>query len=149
MKKVMLVLLCMAGITTMAQKGEKKGQRAMNDMTPEQMATLRTKEMTLNLDLNDAQQKQVQALNLKNAKSHKATMEKRKAMKENEETKKPTSDERYAMKNERLDKMIAVKTEMKEILSPEQYEKWEKMAMQKGKNRKGKHENKQKKDTRK
>ena len=130
----------MASITAMAQKGERQQNRAMNNMTPEQMATIKTKKMTLALDLTDAQQKQIQALNLESAKTRKAAMEKRKAAKANEESKKPTSDERYAMKSERLDQMIAHKSEMKEILSPEQYEKWEKMAKRKGKHHKGKHE---------
>ncbi len=64
---------------------------------------------------------------------------------------KPTSDERYAMKNERLDAMIAHKTEMKEILSPDQYAKWEKMGQRGGKHRKGKHhmQKRQKHDNRK
>ena len=39
--------------------------------------------------------------------------------------KKPTSDEIYAMKNKMLDEQIANKAEMKKILTPEQYKKWE------------------------
>ncbi len=139
MKKVIVVLLCMASMSAIAQRGERQQRSTMNDMTPEQAATLKTKKMTLALDLTDAQQKQIQTLNLENANTRKAAMEKRKALKENGESKKPTSDERYAMKNERLDAMIAHKAEMKDILSPEQYGKWEKMAQRKGKHRKGFH----------
>ncbi len=139
MKKVIVVLLCMASMSAIAQRGERHQGSAMNDMTPEQTATLKTKKMTLALDLTDVQQKQIQTLNLENAKTRKAAMEKRKALKENGDTKKPTSDEHYAMKNERLDRMIAQKAEMKDILSQEQYDKWEKMAQRKGKHRKGLH----------
>lgn len=123
----------------------------MNEMTPEQTATLKTKKMTLALDLNDVQQKQIQTLNLENAETRKAAMEKRKAQKENGESTKPTSDERYAIENGRLDRMIDHKAEMKDILSPEQYAKWEKMAMRNGKHRKRTHKKaeKQKRHTRK
>jgi len=151
MKKVIVVLFCMASMTAMAQKGEGQQRDGMHQMTPEQTATLKTKKMTLALDLTDAQQKQIQTLNLENAKTRKAEREKRKAQQENGESKKPTSDERYAMKNERLDRMIAQKTEIKEILSQEQYAKWEKMTQRKGKHRKGmkNKEKKQKHGTRK
>lgn len=137
MKKVIVVLLCMASMSAIAQREERQQRGGPNQMTPEQTATLRTKKMALALDLTDAQQKQMQTLNLENAKTRQAAMEKRKARKENGESKKPTSDERYAMKNERLDRMIAQKTQIKEILSNEQYAKWEKIAQRKGKHRKG------------
>ncbi|SDF13945.1 hypothetical protein SAMN05421636_11314 [Pricia antarctica] len=106
-------------------------------MTPDQTATLRTKKMTLALDLTEVQQKQIQTLNLENAKTRESSMEKRKSIKENGESKKPTPEERYAMKNERLDRMIAQKAEMKDILSTEQYGKWEKMVQRRGKHRNG------------
>lgn len=138
MKKVIVILLCMVGLTAMAQKGENGHRGGMKDLTPEQMATLQTKKMTLALDLTQDQQTKIQALNLENAKTRKAKMEARKAAKEKDEAKKPTSEERYAMQNERLDKMIAQKAEMKNILSADQYEKWEKMAHRKGKHGKRK-----------
>lgn len=93
--------------------------------------------MTLALDLTEVQQKQIQTLNLENAKTRESSMEKRKSIKENGESKKPTPEERYAMKNERLDRMIAQKAEMKDILSTEQYGKWEKMVQRRGKHRNG------------
>ena len=141
MKKVIVVLLCLVGMTAVAQKGEKQQRDAKNDMTPEQMATLKTKKMTLALDLTESQQKQVQSLNLENAKTRMAKREERKARKEDNQAKRPTSDERYAMQNKRLDRMIAHKGEMKDILSAEQYSQWEKMAKRKSKHRKGKGKN--------
>ena len=131
----------LVGTTTMAQ--EKSGDRhrgRMHDMTPEQIATLQTKKMTLALDLSKAQQDQIQSLNLKNAKARKAKMEERKASKEEGERKKPTSEERYAMANARLDAQLAQKEEMKKILSEEQMAKLEKMKLgkRKHKGRKGK-----------
>ncbi len=141
MKKVIIVLFCMASMSAISQKEERQQRGGLDQMTPEQTATLRTKKMALALDLTDGQQKQIQTLYLQNAKTRKATMEERKALKESGELKRPTSDERYAMKNDRLDAKIAQKAEMKDILSSEQYVKWEKMAQRKGKHRKGMHHN--------
>ena len=39
---------------------------------------------------------------------------------------KPTSDQRLAMKKKRLDDQIAMNERVKKILTPEQYQKWEK-----------------------
>ncbi|WP_422083547.1 Spy/CpxP family protein refolding chaperone [Ulvibacterium sp.] len=136
MKKIVVLAMLLAGATAMAQEGRKNHHRAaMKDLTPEQIATLHTKKMTLALDLNEAQQKQIQVLSLENAKLRKAKMEERKAKKESGESKKPTSEERYVMQLERLDNQIAHKAEMKAILSPEQYEKWEKLHFHKRKHR--------------
>lgn len=134
MKKTLVLVMLLAGATVMAQEGRKKHHReVMKDLTPEQIATLHTKKMTLALDLSDTQQKQVQVLSLENAKLRKAKMEERKARKESGESKKPTPEERYELQLERLDNQIAHKAEMKAILSPEQYEKWEKLHFHKRK----------------
>lgn len=93
-------------------------------MTAEELATIQTKKMTLALDLNDAQQTKINAINLEEAKLRKSIMEERKAMKE-EERKEMTKDQRVAKMNERLDRQIATKAKMKEILTEEQYTKWE------------------------
>lgn len=121
----------------------KKGNHFMKDLTPEQMAELQTKKLTLALDLSSSQQQQILALNTATAKDRKQKMEARKAKMEKKE--KPTADEKYAMLNERMDAKIAHKQKMKQILSKEQYEKWEKMHARKGKGkkkRKGKHHDK-------
>ncbi|WP_298478216.1 hypothetical protein [uncultured Maribacter sp.] len=131
MKKIMITLLLLVGMTTIAQRPEGKqgkGQRgAMQDFTPEQIATLHTKKLTLALDLTTAQQSKIKALALENATERKAKMEERKTKREEGDTKKPTSEERFTMQNARLDHKIAQKKKMKNILSEEQYSKWEKM----------------------
>lgn len=129
MKKLIVAMILLVGFTTTAQKGKDKSHK--EKMTLEQRANLQTKKMVLSLDLTQSQQKQVLALNLKNAKMHKTKMEERKAKKENDETKRPSSDERYVMQIEKLDHQIAQKAAMKKILSKEQMEKWEKMAVHK------------------
>lgn len=120
-----------------------KGQRFMQDLTPEQMAALQTKKLTLALDLSESQQQQILALATENAKARKAKMEARKAKKEKNE--KLTSDEKFAMMNERLDAQIAYKKSMKQILSAEQYERWEKMKARKGKQKQNKRRRQQRK----
>lgn len=129
MKKLIVLMVLMAGITAMAQKPEReRGDRGdIRDMTPEQIATLQTKQMTLALDLTDAQQKEIQSINLENAVKRSEKMNEMKARKESGEAKKLTSEERYAMKTAMLDHQIAQKEKMKKILNKEQYMKWEKM----------------------
>tara|TARA_R110000764_G_scaffold40071_11_gene89569 strand:- start:4 stop:459 length:456 start_codon:yes stop_codon:yes gene_type:complete len=131
MKKLVMAILIMAGITASAQDHNKKGNRGdMKDFTPEQIATIQTKKMTLALDLNDSQQAKIKQILTEDAKTRKAKMTERKASKE-EGKKVVTADEKYAMANERLDHEIARKKEMKSILNDDQFEKWEKMSNRK------------------
>lgn len=128
MKKIFVTLLVLVGITAIAQRPEgKKQDSKMEDFTPEQIATLHTKKMTLALDLTTAQQSKVKTLALENAKERKEKMEERKAKRKDKEGIRPTKDERFAMQNAMLDHKIAQKAKMKQILSDEQYTKWEKM----------------------
>ena len=141
MKKVILLAVLMLGFTAMAQKGERgnRGNRGdYKNMSAEQMATLQTKQMTLDLNLTATQQSKIQALNLDIATKRKAKMEERKALKEAAERPARTSDEKYAMKAERLNAAIAHKAELKKILSTEQFEQWEMHHKKRGEHRKGK-----------
>jgi len=144
MKKVILLVALMVGFTAMAQKGERGHKGDFKNMSAEQMAALQTKKMTLDLDLTEAQQKKIQALNLENAKKHKAKMEERKALKEADVRPVRTSDEHYAIRAERLDAAIAHKSELKKILSNEQFEQWEMYHKKRGDHRKGKHSKRKK-----
>lgn len=134
MKKVILLGLLMIGFIGLAQneRGENRHRGNLEDLSPEQMATLQTKRMTLALDLNEAQQKQLQKINLDQVISRKEKMDEMKAKKESGEMTKPTSEERYAMQTARIDKQIAHKAQVKQLLSKEQYVKWEKMHQRKG-----------------
>lgn len=145
MKKVILLGLLMIGFIGLAQN-EKGGQRHrgnIEDLSPEQMATLQTKKMTLTLDLSEAQQKQLQKINLQHANKRMERMKEMKAKEESGERSKPTSEERYTMQAARLDQQIAHKAELKQVLSKEQFEKWEKMEHRRGQHkRKGNHHSK-------
>lgn len=141
-------MLLLIGTTTMAQEKVRSHRGGMHDMTSEQIATLQTKKMTLELDLSEAQQNQIQALNLENAEAKKAKMAARKAMRESGDREKPTSDEHYDALNKRLDAQLAHKEEMKKILSDTQMEKWAKMRHGKMKHGRKAHRSKGKKGRR-
>src|SRR6056297_1770240 len=132
MKKLALFAILLSGVVLTAQRSEGKRQ-GMRDLSPDQIATLQTKKMTLALDLDQKQQTEVQSIILANATERKNKMEERKA--EKQEGNRPSKEERYAIQNERLDHMIAQKAAMKKILTQAQFEKWEKMH---GKRKKGK-----------
>jgi hypothetical protein len=105
----------------------KKGKmEQMKDLSPEQIATLKTKKLTLALDLSKNQQDKVHALQLENAKNRKEQKAKRK---EQKDSKKPelTSEEKFNRQNKGLDKRIAAKNAMKSILTEDQFKKWEHM----------------------
>lgn len=133
MKKLIVIALALVTLQVSAQEKKERIQRGA-DFTPEEMAQLHTKKMTLELDLTKEQQEQVAALNLENAKAKKTQMEARKNRKKTDE--KPSKEEVLKMKNDRLDAQIANKQKMKRILTADQYKKWEELH--------GKHNNKMK-----
>ncbi len=127
MKNVLLIalMLCSIAITAQDSKGDrtesrKEMRQKMKDLTPEQVASLKTKKMTLQLDLTETQQAKVEELQLEIAKKRKEHFENRKDRKE------LTSDELFEKRSEMLDGKIALKAKMKSILTEEQYQKWEK-----------------------
>ncbi|WP_046746241.1 hypothetical protein [Kordia zhangzhouensis] len=143
MKNILYALAIVFTLNVAAQEGNERHEQHerremkkefLQKLTPEQIATLKTKKLTLALDLSEAQQQRILALTTAEAKQRKAKMEALQVKKEKGE--KPTEAERYQHMNERLDAQIALKKEMKNILSKEQYEKWEKMQMHKKKGKK-------------
>ena len=123
MKKLIVMALLMVGTTIFAQEQNRKQQRnEMEQFTPEQRSELQVKKLTLELDLNELQQRDIKAfITDKNSKmqAHKSAM---KAIKE--KGTKPTRDERFAMKSKMLDEQIAAKKRLEKILNAKQLEKW-------------------------
>lgn len=103
---------------------QKEKRKKMN-FTVEQRVAMAVKKMTLSLDLSESQQKKIRPLLMAQATTKKEAMEARKKAKQ--ELKRPSSDEVYQMKMQRLDNRIAMKNSMKEILNKDQFEKFEKM----------------------
>ncbi|ARN77887.1 hypothetical protein BST97_07655 [Nonlabens spongiae] len=121
MKKLAIIGLFLLPLGIIAQPGEKMRKIP----SPEVQA----KQMTLALDLTDKQEKQIIAV-LEN--QSKAREENKLTREERRELSQEKKEElRVAM----LDQRIAMKREMKSILNDEQYKRWEKMMVRKGKNK--------------
>ncbi|MFH6970650.1 hypothetical protein [Flavobacterium petrolei] len=131
MKKLFIVALLVVGMTSFAQERKARPERAkMEQMTPEQRNQLHLKKMTLELDLNASQQKEMSKIIGEQSTKREARMAERKANKDSVK-KQLTSDELFAKKSQMLDEQIVMKERMKKILSADQYKKWDEM---KGKN---------------
>ncbi|MEM5566004.1 hypothetical protein WNY78_12855 [Psychroserpens sp. AS72] len=142
-KKIILIAIAFVTLQAVAQdkrKGGERGERKMmKNLSAEEIATLGSKKMTLELDLSTAQQAQVKTVLLAQATERKENMAEREKAKKDDDAKKPTKEEVLKMRNAKLDSQIAMKQKMKSILTAEQYEKWTKMQgkrMHKSKNKK-------------
>ncbi len=122
MKKLFLAALLSVSMIAVSQKREQKGD---DHLTVEQRTELKVKKMTLDLDLNAKQQKELTALYLEEGKKIEEKRAEMKSKKENSE--KPSKEERFEIKNKRLDNQIEMKAKLKKILTSEQMEKFEKM----------------------
>jgi hypothetical protein len=99
------------------------------DFTPEQLAELHTKKLTLELDLDEKQQAKVFDLELKAVKdreAHKTGMGPKEEM---------TDEEKFEKRSAMLDAQIEYKSTMRSILNKDQFEKWEKTHKARGKKR--------------
>lgn len=128
---VVAIALIFSSLTFAQREGHRGERRGYHqDLSVEQVATLQTKKMTLALDLSAKQQKQLMDYNLEQVAYRKAKMEERKTRRATNDEK-PSAEERYALENERLDHMIAQQSELKKILSEEQFSQWKKIQMHK------------------
>lgn len=136
MKKLFVITLLVVSGSVFAQrsmhhdaKKQHHKKEFMKDLSAEQIATLKTKKMTLALDLNKGQQDKMYALSLTEVKAHKQQMETRKKTMNKADGKKPelSSDEKFQRMNTKLDKKIALKNKIKSILTEEQFQKWQRL----------------------
>ena len=105
MKKLIVAALLVVGLTTYAQ--EKEGRiPGKEKLTSEQKVNLQVKKMTKYLGLNETQTKEIRVLVTKEVEKREAKIEE--------------------MKAQRKAEQAAVSSDMKKILTPEQYAKWEK-----------------------
>jgi len=108
----------------MHDKDGMRKEHQMEKLSPEQHNELMLKKMTLDLDLNTSQQKEIGKIIADQSAKRKDHMKKMKEKMDKKEE--PSSDEIFEMKSKMLDDKIAMKEKMKKILTPEQYKKWEK-----------------------
>lgn len=146
MKKLVVIALALITLNGFAQQ---KGQKKMNrensselrkEMTPNDIADLKSKKLTLRLDLTDKQQKEVHKLILEQSKANEILKQKHQA-KVGDKKVKSSKAEFVNMKNEKLDQQIKMKRDMKAILTAEQFAKFEKMPL-KQQRKKGKQDRK-------
>jgi len=119
MKNLILSTLLLCSACCLAQPGGDKMRKA----SPE----IQAKKMTLALDLSEKQESQV----LKLLTEQRTEMENNRPSRE--EVKKMSKKDRKDLKVAALDRRIAVKRNMKNILNADQYEKWEKMMAKRAK----------------
>jgi len=120
-------ILTMMMVVGMAVNAQEKRER-LAPLTLEQRTELRVKKMTLALDLNEQQQKEVSKLLLERGKEKKALRKQHIANKK--AGKGMIGDERLAMKSRMLDKKTEMNAAMQQILTPEQFDKLSKMKKQ-------------------
>ena len=114
MKKLVVIVLVLAGLTTFAQgkKEGKMGKPKVEKLSVEQKVAQKVERMKADLNLNEKQVAEVKILVEKEVAQKEAKREKIKAVREEM---RPTKEEREAMK-----------AEMKRILTPEKFEKLKK-----------------------
>jgi hypothetical protein len=115
MKKLIVTIVLVISSISFAQEKSK--------LSPEQQAELQVKKMTLDLDLDTKQQNEIKSILLEQNKKREAKKIEMKAKKE--KGTKLSSNEKFAMKTKMLDEKIEQKAQMKKILKPEQFQKWE------------------------
>jgi hypothetical protein len=103
----------------------------MANMSAENIATLMSKKMTLQLDLSETQQAKVYELILE-------TTVKKRAQRANRPEGKPSKEQHFEMQNKMLDDKIAFKKSMKAILNDVQYTLWKQQTQKKKKKKKKK-----------
>ncbi|WP_133063457.1 hypothetical protein [Flavobacterium aurantiibacter] len=121
MKKLLMIAIVLTRFVGFAQEKEVKTRKA--PLTPEQRTELRVKELTLQLELTAAQQKEIKQVFLEAEKKREAAREELIAKRKSGV--KPTEQDRFDMKNKILDEKIALRDQMKKILKAEQFAKWE------------------------
>lgn len=123
MKKLSLALILLISISAFSQQKGQYNKSKMADMSSEEIATLQTKKLTLQLDLNQVQQQEIKKLYKEKAEERKAMMAARQKMSpENAEKQK---ENRFERSNARLDQQLAQQEKMKKILNEDQFKKWQ------------------------
>lgn len=139
MKRLILAVVMLTGFLLTAQEGDRfRHKMGAKDLTPEQLATLKTKKLTLALDLTEAQQQAIQKLTLEQVQLHRSKRTEMQERRKDDPEARPSKEERYKHQLDRLDEMIAHKANMKEVLTETQFEKWERLSMHQKKQRSSK-----------
>ena len=112
MRKLFFTLLLTLPLTLMAQPHHHKGEK----MSPEQQSVLKAKSLRLQLDLTETQEGAIKSV----LQDQIQTMENHRKKAKEEKT------SVYDRRLHHLENLLALQTQMKSILSAEQYETWKK-----------------------
>lgn len=115
MKKLMILAIALVTSIGFAQERSAKTEKEWN---PEKMAQKKVEKMTSELNLTEAQQKQVYALYMEKSKERKSKMAKK------DKSKAKTEKLSTERKEKMSEKHQAYSEKMKAILTPEQFAKW-------------------------
>ncbi len=118
MKKVFLVILLLAGMVSFAQEHSNR-----KDLTSEQRVEKHVSMLKKQLTLTDDQTTSVRNLLIANAKQREDKTAQLKEMKT--DSKKLTPEEKALLTDQMNEKQMATEEQMKGILSPEQFSKWQ------------------------
>ncbi|UAB84719.1 hypothetical protein INR75_01415 [Zunongwangia sp. SCSIO 43204] len=124
MKRLCFIMMMLVAVSSFAQQKEDRRkpmkERAVMNMTAEEKAILKSKQLTLALDLTEKQQNDFQKLYTERAKDRAKMREEMKDAAEDGKLK----EEAFERMNARLDKEIAFQQSIQKILSPDQYKLW-------------------------
>ncbi len=131
MKKILIIVLILSSFSITAQERKrdvKMSERPerihdLKDFSVEEIATIKSKKMALQLDLDASQQAKIKALLLEQSKHRKNRMEQRQMQMEKTKNEKISKEERFKMLNNGLDEKIDMRNKIKEILTKDQFEK--------------------------
>jgi hypothetical protein len=115
MKKLIVTIVLVISSLSFAQEKSK--------LSPEQQTELQVKKMTLDLDLDTKQQNEIKTILLEQNKKRATKIAVLKDKKK--QRVKLSADEKFEMKSKMLDDKIEHKAQLKKILKPEQFQKWE------------------------
>jgi hypothetical protein len=115
MKKLIVTIVLVISSLSFAQEKSK--------LSPEQQTELQVKKMTLDLDLDANQQNEIKTILLEQNKKRATKLAELKDKRK--QGVKLSADEKFDLKNNMLDEKIEHKAQMKKILKPEQFQKWE------------------------
>lgn len=119
MKKIISLIILLFSLTLFAQEDPGK----VDEMSNEEMATLHAKRLAMQLDLNAEQEGKLKVLFSKRIEAKHKLMEQQK-------------EERNEMRKDRMEMNEAQKAELREILTEEQFLKWEQLQEKRRKGRK-------------
>jgi len=128
MKNTIAAVFMLIGLLAFAQESnldrtQKRNLKERFNFTAEQRAELKSKKMTLDLNLSEKQILEIRKILLERSKTFDIKRQELKS--QQKEGKELSQDEKFNLINQKLDYQIAMKSKMEKILTEDQFKKWE------------------------